>query len=207
MDTAIIVTHWAMDDKRSEKMRICIESIIETAPEAEIIVVDNGGSLADSLYLLMQCNSGNITTYIRNTSNIGFALARNQALKLTEKKYIFISDNDIKYSKGWLEECRDYLENNNGKVMATPLLPDPVTRHKKIRWVGEKGGWKLNDRAGSNSFMMRKSDFDKIGFFQHGHKPGSKYVDKYVRMGYSMACMPKPKAIDLGLRQGYNYTV
>ena len=49
---SIIFTHHASNEKRSELMRASIQSIVETAPDAEILVADNGASLEDSQFLL-----------------------------------------------------------------------------------------------------------------------------------------------------------
>lgn len=186
----------------------CVNSLIQTTKHlpVEIIVVDNGDTRTDSDHLLQDVCQGNIACYIRNRKNMYFGYARNQALKLSSGEYIVISDNDILYKEGWLEECIAFLREHEGKYLATPLRPDPMN-NRKARWVGEVDGWKLNSRAGSNCWVMRRSDFEKIGYFDHHRIAGSKYVDRYVRMGYAMACMPEPKAEDLGFRKGYNFNL
>lgn len=204
-DVSIIVTHWAMSEVRSETMRGSIDSLIETAPDAEIIVIDNGGSHADSEFLLELNETGKIATYIRNRKNLSFWFARNQGLKLCSGEYIVIADNDIFFKPGWMEGCQGFLERHRGKYLATPIACDPMNAVRKVRWTGEEiEGWRCNYRAGSNVFMMRRSDFNVIGYFDQHRISGSKYVDTYNRLGYSMAIMPEPRAIDMGLRQGYN---
>jgi len=59
------------------------------------IVIDNGGSLEDSEWILGEVESGNVTHYVRNYDNLWFGYARNQGYKLAEGKYIFTTDNDI----------------------------------------------------------------------------------------------------------------
>lgn len=201
---SVIITHWAMNKERSDIMRKSLKSLFETTPEAEIIVVDNGGSLEDSLWLAEMCNAGKIACYIKNRNNMHFGYARNQALKLSSGEYICIADNDILYKDGWLEECIDFLERNEGKYLATPLRPDPMNR-RQIRWVGEVDGWKLNERAGSNCWVMRRGDLEVIGVFDVHRIAGSKWVDRYRKLHYAMACMPEPKCEDLAFRAGYNF--
>lgn len=202
-NVSIIVTHWAMSNQRSEVMRRSMESLIKTAPSAEIIVVDNGGSESDSRYLLELNEQGKIACYIRNRKNMHFAYARNQGIKVSNGDYLVIADNDIEYRAGWLEDCIAWLKANPGKYFATPLECDPINR-KPSRWQGEKGGWRLNMRAGSNCTVASRENFNAIGYYKIHRIAGSKWTDTYVKAGYLMAVMPIPKAIDLGFREGYN---
>lgn len=201
---SVIYTHWAMNDSRSDVMRTSIESLIETAHDSEIIVVDNGGSVSDSEYLLSLAEKQYISCYVRNRFNMHFWYARNQGLKLATGEYLVISDNDIRFHSGWMEECRSFLERNEGKYLCSPIEADWINAVRDVRWCGEVDGWKLNYRAGSNIFMMRRKDFEKIGFFDQHRIAGSKFTDRYVRLGYKMAMMPEPKAFDMGFRRGYN---
>lgn len=200
---SVVFTHWGMNDQRSELMKRSILSLVHTVPDAEIIVVDNGGSLEDSSFLLGLTDSGAIASYTRFRKNMNWPYARNDGLKRASRHYIAITDNDIIYQPGWAEDCIDFLDQNQGLYLATPLAPDPMNNVAK-RWAGEVGGWRLNTRAGSNSWIMRRPDLEKIGLFEGINKGGSKYVDRYVRMGYLMGVMPVPKATDEGLRAGYS---
>lgn len=200
---SIIVTHWGMNQERSTVMRISLLSLFETAPQAEIIVIDNGETKGDTEWLARQAHNGNITCYIRNRKNMHFAYARNQGLKMATGDYIVIADNDILYKDGWLSDCVNFLETHEGKYLATPILIDPMNLKGK-RMVGELDGWILNTRAGSNVFMMRRKDYEVIGDFDIHHIAGSKYCDRFCYLGYVVAVSPEPKAIDMGLRRGYD---
>lgn len=202
---SIISTHWAMNEGRSDTMRASYNSLFfTTPPETEIIIIDNGESLEDSKWLLEKTHEGKIATYIRNRKNMHFGFGRNQGLKLASGDYIVIADNDIFYTPGWLEICVDFLERNPGKHLATPLIPDTMNATRDDRWAGAIGAWKLNYRAGSNCFVMRRKDFEEIGFFDIHRIAGSKFTDRYIRKGYLMAVIPRPRAFDMGFRQGYN---
>jgi len=201
---SIIITHWAMDESRSEIMRTSLLSLFDTIKDVEVFVVDNGDNLSDSKWLLEQTHTGQIACYVRNRKNMHFAYARNQALKLCSGEYIVIADNDILYRDGWLEECIAFLDAHPGNYMATPLEADPMNSIRSVRWKGEIDGWRLNYRAGSNCFIMRRKDFEKFGYFKIHRIAGSLYFDRTTRLGYSIACMPQPKAFDMALRKGYN---
>ncbi len=204
MRVAIIFTTWTPDKERSEMMFRSITSLIQTAPTAEILVADNGGNLQDSQWLLELTETKHLTTYTRFRNNMHFAYARNFFMKQTTADYIVICDNDIDFKEGWLEECLNFLENHPEKYLATPLAPDNM--HIKGKYaVGELDGWKLNLRAGSNCFVISRASYEEIGLFPDHNLAGSKYVDQYLRLGYKMACMPVPKAWDLGFRKGYDF--
>ena len=192
-----------MSPEGSKLMRLSFDSLVATAPKAEIIVCDNGGSYDDSEYFLRLCDQGAVASYTRYRENQHFYYARNDGLRRASRPYIALSDNDILFSDGWLEECVAWLKATSGKYIATPLAPDPMNR-KSSRWTGEVDGWKTNSRAGSNCFVVRREDFESIGYFDAHHVAGSLWCDRYVRMGYTVGVMPTPKATDLGLRKGYH---
>jgi glycosyltransferase involved in cell wall biosynthesis len=134
-----------------------------------------------------------------------FYYARNDALRRASHTYIAISDNDILFTHGWLEDCIEWLEKTPGKYLATPIKADWMNGIKPDRWKGDLNGRLLNQRAGSNIWVMRRADYEVIGNFEPLAVAGSKYVDKYVRMGYLMGVMPVPKAFDMAFRNGYNF--
>lgn len=201
---SIVFTHWAMNEERSNQMRDSIYSLMETADGAEIIVVDNGEDISDSMFLLDLCHQGKVASYTRYRKNMHFYYARNDGLKRASRDYFVISDNDILFKPGWLDECIDFLVRNPGKYLATPIAADPMNSVRKERWCGDLDGWRLNYRAGSNIFVGSRETFNDIGEFDQLGIAGSKWVDRYVRKGYKMAVMPEPKAFDMGLRKGYN---
>lgn len=192
-------------------MRKCVQSLIATTKSlpCEIIVVDNGGSLEDSEWLLDKAAMKEIQFYIRNAENLYFGFARNQALNMACGEYVVISDNDILYEQGWLELCLSILNAfPEKKILVTPLRTDRLHRQEKF-WNGELEfdgkKYPLNMRAGSNSFALRRKDFDEIGRFRNHRIAGSKWNDEFVRRGYLVATMEeKPMAYDMGFKKGYD---
>ena len=120
---SIIITHWAMNDERSDVMVKSIASLNEVIKYPyELIVVDNGGSEEDSEFFNSLVNHGRISTYIRNSNNRHFGYARNQGIAVAQGDYIAIIDNDILHKKDWLTDCIKVLEDNpNEKIYATPI--------------------------------------------------------------------------------------
>jgi GT2 family glycosyltransferase len=173
----------------------------------ELIVVDNGEKMEDSQFLLEQTGYGHINTYIRNHNNMHFAFARNQALRICNGDYIAVVDNDIIYNPGWLEACIDVLEQNpDEKIYATPVYN--VAHWRPKYWHGEVYAngriYRLNMRAGSNCFVVRREDFEKIGHFLIHRVAGTKWTNEAVRLGYHAAVTPEIMVNDFGFRKGYN---
>jgi glycosyltransferase involved in cell wall biosynthesis len=188
-------------------MRQCLTSLIETTKSypCEILVVDNGENLEDSQWLLQLAHEKKIQKYIRNSENLYFGYARNLAIKISIGDYLVISDNDILYTDGWLEGCLEFLDNHEGKYLATPLLPDQMKLDPKYI-SGYLDNWMLNLRAGSNCFVLTREHFEDIGWFLNHRIAGTLFNNVFYKKGYLMACMPTPKAKDIGFREGYNFT-
>jgi len=205
----IIITHFAMNDERSDLMRESLRSLVSsTRFPYELIVVDNGGSQKDTKFLLKLVDSGNITTYIRNSNNMHFGYARDQAYKHAHGDYVCIADNDLKYSPGWLESCVNVLEDlPKEKIYTTPLdYPTIAMRFRYSTGTVETRGITrpLNSRAGSNCFVIRKKDYEEIGGFGSHRIAGSLWTNKAVRNGYNACIVEESEVSDMGLRRGYN---
>jgi len=208
--TSIIFTHFTDNAERSDTMRRSIESLIEnTDSPYEITVVDNGGSVMDSLYLLNLAEQKKINTYIRNSDNMHFGFARNQGLLQARGDYICIVDNDILYKKGWLRACTTALDYFPGNIYTTPLYYPTTGLNKRyhIDFLKDDNGleYELNMRAGSNCFVFRRTDLPALGYFQLHRIAGSRWTDNAVRRGFLACVVPGGLVEDIGLRKGYNF--
>lgn len=207
---SVIITHWGMDKVRSDILGVSLDSLFRSTDlPLEIIVIDNGGNISDSQYLLGLTNAGKITTYIRNANNMSFGFARNQGLSVCNGDYIVVADNDILYLHGWLEPLIRVLDKYpKEKIYATPVynvahwLPKFWDR-KTLET--EDGVFRLNSRAGSNCWVMRREDFKIVGKFLCHRVAGTKWTERAIELGYMAAVAPKVMVDDLGFRNGYNY--
>lgn len=208
--TSIIVVHHASNLERSKVFRESLKTLLETTDHlpTERIVVDNGSDPEDSGILLSMVSKGKINTYIRNSNNMHFGYARNQALSYCQGDYIAICDNDIIYNPGWLDTCLDILKKYpDEKIYATPIYN---VAHWRPKYWGQKTlevngkQVKLNMRAGSNCWVMRRKDFEEVGDFWIHRIAGSKWTDNAVRSGYMAAVTPEIMVNDMGFRKGYN---
>lgn len=207
--TSIIFTHWGMNDFRSKLMRESVTSLITTTQHlpVEVIAVDNGSSIEDSKFLLELTQKGDIQCYIRNSNNLGFGFSRNQGLGVAKGEFLGIVDNDLIYQKGWLEKCLEVLDlYPTKKIYATPIqYPRAVNGYEHSRYEsGNLKDFKLNMRAGSNCFVMRRKDYKILGDFANHRIAGTVWTDHAVRCGYLAAVAPGELVVDKGLRLGYN---
>lgn len=210
---SIIITSYIPNDLRLKMLAASLQSLFDTTKNlpVEIIFVDNGYSDPEfsAVDLLTHyLNMKFITCYIRNAENQHFGEARNQGIAMAKGDYIVIADNDIYYEAGWLESCVDILKAYpDKKIYATPIqypTSKMVGRYDcGVLPLGEQE-FRLNMRAGSNCFVIRKKDLDIIGNFLAHRIAGTKWTDKAVKLGYLAAVTPVNMVKDLGLRLGYN---
>jgi glycosyltransferase involved in cell wall biosynthesis len=189
---------------RSEMMRESLESLVEnTIYPHELIVVDNGSPKDDTDYFVELTRKGKINTLIRNKNNMHFAFARNQALALATGDYICISDNDIKYTTGWLTWAVDILgKYPDRKLIATPHITPEKDNQKYMR--GELDGNRLNSLAGSNCFVCTRQTMEDIGLFKH-HQVGGTYWHRSMnKKGYVVVAPPKDIVSHISHKGGYN---
>jgi glycosyltransferase involved in cell wall biosynthesis len=207
--TSVVFVHYASNPERSKMMRKSIDSLLKsTSLPFELIVVDNGGSIDDSIFLLGKTDRGEINTYIRNDNNRHFSFARNQAIRMSNGDYIAIVDNDILYDKGWLEECISVLEKYpHERIYATPVYN--VAHWRPKYWLKETlevngKTFRQNRRAGSNCFVIRREDLQEIGDFYIHRIAGTKWTDRAWSLGYHAAVTEEVMVKDQGFRKGYN---
>ena len=172
---SIIVCHYSKVDDfgghrarrqketRSEMLRTTMASLEKnTDYPAEIIVIDNGGDLDDSEYLLELVRKGVINTYIRNKNNMYYGWAWNQGKRLATGKYICFTCNDIEFKSNWLSvTIKPLLDYPEKKLLATPfILPDKAVPKFDM---GRLDGYRLNSSAGSNCLIMTTENADYFG--------------------------------------------
>lgn len=213
---SIIVAHYSkIDDfgeeaagknpqKRSDLLRICVESILaNTNYPAELIVADNGGNPDDSEYLLSKAREGKLTL-VRFPRNMHFAFAWNQCAKLATGDYLSFICNDIEVSSGWLTECMRILETyKDRKILATPF----ITYDKNRYTVEVINGDRFNLRSGSNCLVISRELFNEIGEWPIHRIGGTLWYNAMYKKGIRTVAPPVDLAQDRGWRQGVNFSV
>lgn len=158
---SVIIVNW----NGGEVMRQCIESLSKISYEKwELIVVDNGSSdesedIASNFKL------------IKNKTNLGFARANNQGVKLAKGKYILLLNNDTKVEPDFLSKLVGRMKEDISIGVIQPKI-----------FLMDKPGYL--DNAGS--FLTRIGFLDHWGF---GEKDSKEFNEEREIFSAKGACM------------------
>jgi len=164
----------------------CLDSVRKTTPEdVEIILIDNASSDGTAEYLATL--SGVVV--IGNNENLGFAGACNQGIRAAVGEWIFVLNNDVVLSSGWLEGLLDAARRWDLDIVT------PAIREGECNYNVESYGRELTGRmkgvvrrgmANGICFMARRCVFDTIGLFDENFKIGQ-YEDKDLFLRAALA--------------------
>lgn len=87
-----------------------VESVFSTYPDAEVIVVDNA-SKDDSVASLRFHYRGRITI-VEHKTNVGFARANNEGMKLSHGSYVLLLNSDTIVKEHALQRMTEALQRN-----------------------------------------------------------------------------------------------
>lgn len=125
MELSIIIVNF----NTSELLRKCLNKVYKSLSfgkiekESEVIVVDNASS--DGSVSMAEKNFPKVLI-IKNSKNLGFAKANNQALRQARGKYILLLNSDTEIDKDTLVGLLDEIKKNQrvGVVGGKLLNPD-----------------------------------------------------------------------------------
>lgn len=115
-----IVTH-----NSAETILYCLQSLAaQTFTDYQLIVIDNAST--DTTH--QQLTSANVTP-ICNRANVGYAAAHNQALALSDSRYVLTLNPDVWLHPDFLQQAYDALETHPqvGAVAGCLLRTDDLT--------------------------------------------------------------------------------
>jgi len=114
---------------RLDLTRGCLEGIAETAPGAEVIVVDNGSTDGTREFLLAEQSAGRLRCLL-NEENLGFGKACNRAAALSDRELVLLLNNDVVPRPGWLDAMVAELDDPTVGIVGSRLLyPDGRIQH------------------------------------------------------------------------------
>ena len=114
--SAIIVNYNA-----GNLLRDCVDSLLASPLDIEIIIVDNASS-DDSLDALLDLPQVNV---IRNEINTGFAAGCNTGIKAAAANYLLFLNPDCTFLPGTIKPLLNYLQTQERVGMVGGLLVDP----------------------------------------------------------------------------------
>src|SRR3990167_9792781 len=107
-----------------------------------------------------------------------------------------------------MEWCKNILDKAGDKYLVTPLRTDRQHRnfrHWKKAITIDGNEYLVNTRAGSNCWMMKRSQYDHIGRFSQHRKAGSQWNNAFQDRGYLVVTKETdPLAKDAGFKRGYD---
>ncbi|MFA9289416.1 MAG: glycosyltransferase family 2 protein [Weeksellaceae bacterium] len=112
---SIIIINYKTPD-----LTLSVVNMLDLSPETELIVVDNSptSELKDNLSQKKQL------TYIKNSKNIGFAAAVNQAANQSRGEWLVLLNSDTKTDIKALQKLITIAEKHDAQVAAPQLVHD-----------------------------------------------------------------------------------
>jgi len=190
---SIIIPCWNQLDFTDE----CLKSIWRNTDKEKyrLILIDNGSTLNTKEYLeKVALNSGN-TTLIRNETNLGFAKAVNQGLKVTIKgTYKIILNNDTEVPPGWLEGLLRVAEDKSvgmvGALSSAFTEPHYYKNAERIKALKEI------HRVYFHCVLIKPEVIETIGYLDEGFEMAYCEDDDYCQ-----------RALDMKFKLAYAYDV
>jgi GT2 family glycosyltransferase len=118
-ELSVLVVSWNTRDL----LRQCIQSLISsTRSAAEIIVVDNGSSDGTAAMVAEEFGGVPSVRLVANTTNVGFAAANNQALRVASGSVIAVVNPDTRFEASVLDELAAFVRHHPEVGVATCKL-------------------------------------------------------------------------------------
>ncbi|MCP4970808.1 MAG: glycosyltransferase family 2 protein [Arcobacter sp.] len=110
----------------------CLDSLITNTKKVsyEIICVNNLVKESDTNILREEYNAKCNIQFINNETNLGFAAANNQALKIANGKYLLLLNNDTIFIENSIKKIFDYVETQNQKLIVGCKLLNEDKSHQ-----------------------------------------------------------------------------
>jgi len=151
----------------------------------EVIIVDNGSSDQSWSFIKDIVNSNPNVKAIRNLTNAGPSIARNQAIKISLGKYVAFLDNDTRVHPAWLNnavrtfefdpkigacQCKLLLDNAENRIDCIGEYMSQYGFLVQLVNPGDADNEKYNKvveilSAKSAGMIVRKDVLDKVGGF------------------------------------------
>ena len=134
MKTAVVILNW----NGLQHLQHYLPSVVRTAPEADIVVADNGSTDGSVEWLKAEMPSIKLVLLDKN---YGFAEGYNRALAQLSGYDVFVLLNsDIEPTEGWLSPLLAQLEQSADVAVVVPKILDDKCR-SKFEYAGASGGF------------------------------------------------------------------
>lgn len=177
---------------RLDMTKQCIDSILATVSNFELIIVDNGSTDNSVEWIKSRVPNAVI---IRNEKNLGVPIARNQGIKASTTDYLVIMDNDVICSYGWFEDMFQVIRQGYDAVGLEGWQID----------YSFSASYKCNDPKerfdylGGACTIFKRKVFETVGLLDEGFSPAYyEDVDISVRAkaaGFKLSYYPTTKLV------------
>jgi len=190
MNLSIIIVNWNAKDL----LLRCLTSVYQTIEgvEMEVLVVDNGSNDGSGEAIKGRFPGVN---FIQNQKNLGFAKANNQALRLSNGKYLLLINPDTEIKEGSIERLLSFMESSpeagvagaelinadgskQNSIANFPSLATELLNKNVLRWFFPKTfpGKEKDyfapievDSVIGACMMVRRQAIDQVGLLDEGY--------------------------------------
>ena len=194
----------------------CLKALLSDAPEAELLVVDNGS--ADGSRELVEREFPGVRL-IALDQNYGFPRAVNEGIRAASRPYVILLNNDTEVLPGFTDALADALEADGRAFSAQAKLislydPERVddggNYYCALGWAFARGKDRPAARyeepgavfaACAGAAAYRRELFEKIGSFDEAHFAYLEDIDVGWRAriaGYRNLYVPSAKVLHAG---------
>lgn len=223
MHLSIAIVNW----NTRELLSNCLESIFKHPPAFpyNVVVVDNASSDGSSEMVRELFPQ---VCLIDNQENVGFARGNNQALRMTDSKYVLLLNPDTVVQPDAIQTLVEFMESNPTAGAAGPrvLNPDgtlqtscyvaPTLKHEFFRLFHlsriypystyKMKNWNTSlprsvDIIQGDCLMLRKTALDQVGLLDESFFIYSEDVDlcyRLQRASWGLYWVPKSQIIHFG---------
>ena len=182
----------------------CLDALArQTYRDFEILMIDNAA--VDGSVEQVRQRYPDVRVIVNDT-NVGFAIANNQAMSHCRGRYIALLNNDTAADPGWLGALVAALEahpNAAGACGTVVALEDPtrvifttpkIDAHSaRAVWVKEPSPLTKVDYLSGNSMLVRRAVIDRLGLFDPAYVAYFEETDwcaRAIRAGYDLLYVP-----------------
>ena len=208
-NVSVIIPNW----NGCQLLRRCISALIaQTFSDFEIIVVDNGSQDGSVQWLETQASHVHV---IRNSTNLGFAVANNQGIRASSASLIATLNNDAVPAPDWLEALAQAADRAGrvGMFASKILLCEPEGHMDSAGMEVDRAGvawnrrWRLRDPGQETEYaevfcpsaaaaLYRREMLNQIGLFDEDLFAYYEDVDLAWRARWAgWACLYVPQAV------------
>ena len=221
-DVVAVIVNW----NAGRALGDCVGSLRESAPDAEVIVVDNAS--ADGSATAAEREHPQLRL-IANDRNLGLAAGNNQGIRASTRPFVLISNPDVVYPPGAVDALVDVMGRREKAafVIARPERPDgtlqtaagdlPTLREAllgrqlaRARAGVDHGfwwdGWDHDEerqigRGLEASYLVRRAAIDEVGVQDERFRLDWEGIDWTERMraaGWEIWFSPAARVVHLG---------